>query len=552
MKILGISHPYSWNVAAALLVDGELVAFCEEERFSRVKHAPRSFPHKAMSYCLDAGGLSLSDVDEIAIGMEQHWSTVLPNLWPPQPPAFTLQKLRRNFREIRGGNRRMPFSLRDPRVKFCNHHLSHVASSFFVSGFERANFISLDGSGGGESGMLGWGEGTHLHVDHRVTNARSWGVLYELVTGALGFRMHSHEGKTMGLAAYGTPDIARFDFIDWDRPVPCIHRGRMRRFMRSLPRRAPDAPFEQSHYDLAATVQAVLERGLERMAAYLAARSGSRALCMAGGVALNCSANGKLLQSDAVDDIYVQPASSDAGVALGAAVLRHVQRTGQRPSTVFDHAYWGPAYDDDDIAAFLDEAKLPYERVDSIEGRTAELLAAGNIVGWFQGRMEVGPRALGGRSILADPAVSGMKDRVNAEVKHRETWRPFAPSMLEEDVASYVEGPHRSPFMILAFQARADRVEDFRAAVHVDNTARVQGVSAIANPRYHRLIEEFKRITGRGVILNTSFNDAEEPLVCTPRDAVRTFHATGLDALVLGRFLLRKPGLPGNGSRAPA
>jgi len=540
MKILGVSHPYSWNVAAALLVDGELVAFCEEERFTRVKHAPRSFPQRAMEYCLAHAGISLDEVDEIAIGMEQHWSTVLPNLWPPQPPGYALGKIRRNFKQIGRGNGRLPFSLRDPRVRFCNHHLSHVASSFYVSGLERANFISLDGSGGGESGMLGHGEGTRLEVAHRVSNAGSWGVLYEMVTDRLGFRAHSHEGKTMGLAAFGEPQPARFGFIDWNRAVPRIDRAAMTAALRAIERRAPDAPFTDEHYALAATVQHALERALLAMTRFLVARSGSRALCMAGGVALNCSANGRLLASGEVDDLYVQPASSDAGVALGAAVLRHVARTGERPRFVFDHAYWGPGYDDAAIERFLREAKLPYERVEGIEARTAELLAQGCIIGWFQGRMEVGPRALGGRSILADPAIPGIKDRVNAEVKHRERWRPFAPSMREEDVAEYVRGPYRSPFMILAFEARADRVEQFRAAVHVDGTARVQGVRREVNPRYYRLLEEFRRVTGRGVILNTSFNDAEEPLVCSPRDAVRTFYATGLDALVLGPFLLRK------------
>jgi carbamoyltransferase len=551
MKILGVSHPYSWNVAAALLVDGELVAFCEEERFSRVKHAPRSFPARAMDYCLTRAGLGLDEVDEIAIGMEQHWSTVVPNLWPPQPVDFLVRKLIRNFKQIGRGNGRMPFSRRDPRLHYCNHHLSHVASSFYVSGFDLANFISLDGSGGGESGMLGWGHGTRLHVAHRVTNAGSWGVLYELVTDRLGFRAHSHEGKTMGLAAYGDPDPDRFDFIDWSRPVPHIDRRGMHRHLRSIRRREPGEPFTDEHYRLAATVQAALERALLQMAQFLSHQSGSRTLCMAGGVALNCSANGKLLRSDAVDEIYVQPASSDAGVALGAAVLRHVQLTGERPRLVFDHAYWGPDYSDDEIEHLLVEAKIPYERADDIETRTADLLAQGQIVGWFQGRMEVGPRALGGRSILADPAIAGMKDKVNAEVKHREMWRPFAPSMLEEDVADYAVDAYRSPFMILAFQARPDRVNQFPAAVHVDDTARVQGVSRDRNPRYYRLIEEFKRITGRGVILNTSFNDAEEPLVCSPRDALRTFFATGLDVLVLGPFLVRKnSGATSVGARA--
>ena len=538
MKILGISHPYSWNVAAALLVDGELVAFCEEERFTRLKHAPRSYPERAVAYCLSRAGLELSDLDEIAIGMDRAWSTVVPNLWPPQPVGFALGKIRRNFKQIHRGNSRMPFRADDPKVHFCNHHLSHVASAFYVSGFDKAGFISLDGSGGGESGMLGYGDGTDLNVIHRVTNAESWGAMYERFTDKLGFRAHSHEGKTMGLAAFGTP--RELDFIDWNRPVPRIDRPGMLRFLKGIPRRGADEPLEQTHFDLAASAQAALERAMEQMARHVAERSGSRALCLSGGVALNCSANGKLVASDAVDDVYVQPASSDAGVALGAAVLRHVKRTGERPRLLFDHAYWGPEYSDDDIESVLQAAKVPYQKSNDIETRTAELIAGGEIVGWFQGRMEVGPRALGGRSILADPSIPGMKDRVNAQVKHREMWRPFAPSMLAEDMGDYTDRPYTSPFMILAFQAREDRIADLRAAVHVDNTARIQGVTREANPRYYGLISEFKRLTGRGALLNTSFNDSEEPLVCSPRDALRTFFATGLDSLVLGSFLVRK------------
>ena len=540
MKILGISHPYSWNTAAAVLVDGRLLAFAEEERFTRQKHAPRSFPRRAMDYCLQTAGLALGELDAIAIGMENHWSTVLPNLWPAQPPGFALGKIRRNFKHIGRGNSQLPFSRGDRRVAWCNHHLSHIASSFYLSGFERANFISLDGSGGGESGMLGWGEGTRLHVEHRVTNAGSWGVLYEMVTDALGFRAHSHEGKTMGLAAFGRPDIGRFDFIDWQQPVPRIDRDGMVRFMRGLKRRGADEPISEAHKDLAASVQEALERGLLQMARHLVERSGSRALCMSGGVALNCSANGKLLLSGVVDDIYIQPASSDAGVSLGAAVLRHVQLTGARPGFRFEHAYWGPEYSDDQIEAVLRESKLAYRRPDDIEAHTAKLLAQGRIVGWFQGRMEVGPRALGARSIIADPAIPGIKDKVNAEVKHREMWRPFAPSIREEIIGEYVQKPYESPFMILAFHAREDRIADFAAATHVDGTARVQGVKRHTNPRYYRLLEAFERETGRGVILNTSFNGAEEPLVCSPRDALRTFYCSGMDALAIGSFLVQK------------
>jgi len=540
LYILGLSHPYSWNTAAALLKDGQLIAFAEEERFLRLKHAPRSFPQKSMEYCLRTAGIELEDIDSIAIGMENWWQAILPNFWPLQPLRFTYGKIQRTVQEIRRGNELFPFSPHDKRVHFLNHHLCHIASSFYLSGFPKANVISLDGAGGGESGMLGWGEGLDLTIRQRVTNAGSWGALYERMTKALGFRPHSHEGKTMGLAAFGTPKPELFNFIDWSTPVPQIDHTKRNRFLRSLVHRKPGEELTQQHKDLAATVQDALERALLQMAKFLAKESGCKTLCMAGGVALNCSANGKLLQSEYVDDIYIQPASSDAGVALGAAVLQHVHMTSKRPGFLFDHAYWGPEYTNDEIEKVLKESKMPYKKVENVEEVTAGLLADGKIIGWFQGRMEVGPRALGNRSILADPSVKGIKDKVNAEVKHREMWRPFAPSMRHEDIGLYVEGPHQSPFMILAFEAKKDKVKEFAAAVHIDNTARVQGVTEEANPRYYKLISEFKKKTGRGVILNTSFNVAEEPLVCSPRDALRTFYCCGLDALVIGDFLLQK------------
>ncbi|OGJ56310.1 hypothetical protein A3D88_01470 [Candidatus Peribacteria bacterium RIFCSPHIGHO2_02_FULL_52_16] len=540
MIILGLTHPYGWNTAAALIRDGKLVAFAEEERFTRQKHAPLAFPAKAMAFALKEAGITLDQVDRIAIGMDSKWSVILPNFFPWQPLRFAYGKIERTMREIDRGNRQLPFSVHDPRLTFVNHHRAHVASSLFLSGFEQSNFISLDGAGGGESGMIGYGDGAKLEIYKRITNAGSWGALYERFTKVIGFKPHSHEGKTMGLAAFGTPHPEIIDFVDWSGEIPVINHTKRNRFLRSLKVRDPKDPLTQEQKDLAATVQDLLERALLHMTKYLVEKSGSRNLCMAGGVALNCSANGKLIHSGLIDNIYVQPASSDAGVALGAAVHEYVRLTGKRPDFVFDHAYFGPSYSDAEIEKLLKEAKVPYEPVENIAERTAELMSQGKIVGWFQGRMEAGPRALGGRSIVADPMIPGIKDKVNAEVKHREMWRPFAPAMRYEDIAEYVEGPYESPFMILAFQARKDRVDQFPAAVHVDNTARVQGVHKEVNPQYYALIEAFKKKTGRGVILNTSFNIAEEPLVCSPQDALRTYFSSGLDALAIGSFLLRK------------
>ncbi|HLD71793.1 MAG TPA: carbamoyltransferase N-terminal domain-containing protein, partial [Candidatus Peribacteraceae bacterium] len=374
MVILGLTHPYSWNTAAALLRDGKLVAFAEEERFTRQKHAPRTFPTKSMAYVLKEAGVTLDQVDRIAIGMDSKWSVILPNLWPPQPLRFAYGKIDRTMKEIQRGNELMPFSMKDPRVTFVNHHLAHVASSLYLSGFEKSNFISLDGAGGGESGMIGYGDGAKLEIYKRVTNAGSWGALYERMTKIIGFKPHSHEGKTMGLAAFGTPHPEIIDFIDWSGDIPVIDHGKRNKFLQRLRVRDPKDPLTQEQKDLAATVQDVLERALLHMTKYLVQRSGCRSLCMAGGVALNCSANGKLIHSGLIDHIYVQPASSDAGVALGAAVHEHVRLTGKRPDFVFDHAYWGPSYSDAEIEKILKEAKAPYEKVADIADATAELM----------------------------------------------------------------------------------------------------------------------------------------------------------------------------------
>jgi carbamoyltransferase len=427
------------------------------------------------------------------------------------------------------------------RVTFVNHHRAHAASTFFASGFPEANILSLDGSGGGESGILAVGKGTEIEILRTVSNRGSWGLIYELITEALGFRRHSGEGKTMGLAAYGTPDPEGLPFVEWDGEIPIIDPKKRKAFVASLKHRPADEPFSTEHKDLAATLQDTLERAGTRMAQWLYEQTGIRRLCLAGGTALNCSMNGKLAQLPFVDEIFVQPVAHDAGTALGAALTLHIEKTGQRPDWKMDHAYWGAAYDNETIENALQSfVGIRVHRSNDICAETARLLAADRIVGWFQGRFEIGPRALGNRSILANPAHPEMKDLINTKVKNREPWRPFAPSMLEEEVGRYFESPMPSPYMILAFDVKPSRQDELTSAIHVDGTGRPQTVSKLTNPRYWELIKRFQDETGIPAVLNTSFNVRGQPIVNTPHQAIDTFLNCGMDVLAIGDYIAYK------------
>jgi carbamoyltransferase len=366
-------------------------------------------------------------------------------------------------------------------------------------------------------------------------------LLYELVTGRLGFRRHSGEGKVLGLAAYGEPHPAGLPCIDWDGNIPRIDPARRKAFIDSLPLRGKDEPLTEWHKNLAATLQDSLERAGTQMASWLYDQTGIRHLCLAGGTALNCSMNGKLAQLPFVDEIFIQPAAHDSGTALGAALYVHVQKTGKRPDWKMEHAYWGPEYlpeaVEEALEAFHD---LHYRRSEDIFTETAAHLAEGKIIGWFQGRSEVGPRALGCRSILGNPSDPTMKDRMNNQVKHREPWRPFAPSILEEEMARYIREPIPSPFMILAFDTRSETREEIISAIHVDGTCRPQTVSRSTNPRYWELINAFRSITGVPAVLNTSFNVAGQPIVNSPFEAIDTFLNCGMDMLAIGDYLVWK------------
>ena len=536
MVILGITSPGGDDNAAAILVDGKLVGMVEEERLNRIKHAAKMPPAKAIAWCLDQAGCSLAEVDVIAIGFSDPRT-----VFTSTSRSIAARRLRRLpvFRSLREENR--DFRLQryyvgqllsalgidsgDERLMWVRHHVAHAASAFFLSPFERANIISLDGNGGEDAGLYGVGIGSSIDVLRYVDREQSWGVFYEGFTAGLGFRPHNDEGKVMGLAAYGDPSEGVFPFVtlDGEGGWPTYHRAGLYEEIRRIRRRTREVyPIDGYYEHVAARLEFTLEAALSRAAEELHNRTGLTDLCLAGGTALNCSANGKLLQLPFVKRLFVQPAASDSGTALGAAVHAHVQHTGQRPLTVFDHAYWGPEYSNDEIEATLKQAKITYRRSEDVSREAARLIADDKIVGWFQGRMEVGPRALGNRSILANPGDPRMKDLVNNNVKFREPWRPFAPSILAEHMEEYFGTKHPSPFMILAFQAQPEIADRIPAALHVDGTGRPQTVERTTNPRYWHLIDEVRNLTGTPVVLNTSFNVDSEPIVCTPTNALAT------------------------------
>lgn len=526
--ILGVTHPISYNNGAYLLVDGKLVAMVEEERFNRFKHSPRVAAKRSIQYCLDHAKIDLEDADFYAVGWDYATSRY---------PSFNLRRYAVNKHLMN----QLPFNRRSKKIRYVNHHVAHALSAYYLSGFQESNIISLDASGGGESGILAIGRADDVEIVKVISNDSSWGTLYSNITTLLGFQAHSHEGKTMGLAPYGTPDPEAFDFIRWDNEIPEIDRPGMKRFVGSMEPRKKGEPLNQKHKDLAASAQYALERAGIQMSEYLYRRSGIRNLCLAGGCALNCSMNGKLVRLPDVDHVFIQPAAHDVGTALGAAVQVHREITGSRPKIRFNHALWGPEYSNHEIEEILKRSHLStYKRSPELCKEVAELLIHGKIVGWFQGRMEVGPRALGARSILADPRTIEIKDILNKNVKGREPWRPFAPSFLAEDFGEYVENPYASPFMIIAFQGKDGIVQNIQGATHVDRTVRAQTVERRIQPKYWEVINEFKKLAGVPAVLNTSFNVAGQPIVCTPFDALSTFFACGLDYLAIGDFLVWK------------
>jgi carbamoyltransferase len=581
MNILGI-NAYHGNASAAIVCDGRLIAAVEEERFNRVKYAA-GFPTQAIRYCLKEAGLTLAGVDHVAVPRNPSARLATKLFYALRMPSFARERVKvlTKFTGIPEALARI-FDA-DPRklaAKFhrVEHHQAHLASSFYCSPFERAALLSADGLGDFASTMWGTGSGSRLNIDGAVVFPHSLGLFYSGVTQYLGFLKFGDEYKVMGLAAYGEPErmdafrkIVQFDansddngfrlgldFFTHHRGGPemswaeadktptlgKVFSGEMARKLG--PVRAPEEPLEQRHRNLAASLQARLEEVYLGMLRKLAAQTRMKAVCLAGGVAFNCVANGKIFDATPFEQVYVQPAAGDAGLAVGAALHVWHQKLGKPRSFVMDHAYWGPGYSREEVRRAIDSngiaqngycvTELPERELTS---KTAALVADGKILGWFQGRSEWGPRALGNRSIVADPRRPEMKEILNRRIKHREIFRPFAPSILTESVADYFEKSHPSPFMTLAYSVRAEKRDKIPAPTHVDGTGRLQTVTREANPRYHALISAFRDLTGVPVLLNTSFND-NEPIVCRPEEAIDCFLRTQMDALVLGDFLISR------------
>jgi len=582
MNILGI-NAYHGNASAAIVCDGRLIAAVEEERFNRVKYAA-GFPAQAIRYCLKEAGLTLAEIDHVAVPRNPYARLATKLFYALRMPSFTREraKVLVKFKGIPGALAQA-FDVDPGRIKAqfhrIEHHQAHLASAFYCSPFERAALLSADGLGDFASTMWGAGNGSRMKIDGVVTFPHSLGLYYSAITQYLGFLKFGDEYKVMGLAAYGQPeqleqfrDIARFDpasnrngfklgldyflhhrtgpEMSWAEAdkTPVLGKMFSEEMERRLgPVRSPDQPLEQRHKNLAASLQARLEEVYLGLLRKLSARTGAKAVCLAGGVAFNCVANGKIFDATPFEQVYVHPAAGDAGLAVGAAFHVWHQLLGKPRSFVMDHAYWGPEYSKEEIRRAVDSSGLKLKGCDVAElneqelmKRAAAIIADGKILGWFQGRAEWGPRALGNRSIVADPRRPEMKEILNRRIKHREIFRPFAPSILTEATAEYFEKSHPSPFMTLAYAVRPEKREKIPAPTHVDGTGRLQTVTREANSRYHALISAFRDLTGVPVVLNTSFND-NEPIVCRPEEAIDCFERTQMDALVLGDILITRP-----------
>jgi carbamoyltransferase len=594
MIILGISAFYH-DSAAAIIRDGLIVAAAQEERFTRKKH-DSNFPQAAIKYCLQEAGIALNEVDYVAFYdkpflkferlLETYlsfapkgftsFSTAIP-IWLREK-LFLKDLLKRELLRLS-----IDYDV-DGRLRFSEHHLSHAASAFFPSPFERAAVLTLDGAGEWTTSSLALGNGCNLSIVKEIEFPHSLGLLYSAFTYYTGFKVNSGEYKVMGLAPYGVP---RYTKIIFENLIDVKSDGSFRLDMSYFdyctglrmtnqkfddlfggPARRPEDKLTQREMDLAASIQAVCEEVMLRLTRAIAIETGESNLCLAGGVALNCVANGKILRDKSFKNIWIQPAAGDAGGAIGAAyAIHHIHLGNERKVDIHGQdgmfgSYLGPTYSNAEIIKQLSALGAKYEVLDDgkLISECANALASNNALGWFQGRMEFGPRSLGGRSILADPRSPTAQSTLNLKVKYRESFRPFAPSVLSEDVAEWFDIQEQSPYMLLVAEVVKSKQKamsineenlfgieklnvprsDIPAVTHVDYSARVQTVHELTNPRYHALLSEFKRLTGCPVLVNTSFNVRGEPIVCSPEDAFRCFMGTEMDVLAIGNCFLRK------------
>jgi len=581
MNILGL-HASGPNTASCLLVDGELIAFAEEERFTRVKLATNSIPVRSTAYCLGAGKLSLSQIDNITLGWDYYkyphkmkkfyaehmnhpdkddYSKVYESisLYEKDPSIFT--------KKLEIAYRRSGYFEQFPKVVFHPHHMSHAYSVFYPSPFEESIILIIDGSGEEMATSVWIGKGDNVSLIQTINLPDSLGYFYAALTEYLGFSAFTGEGKVMGLAPYGRPNLKirkKLDKILWTEgdsykinPEYIYFAKRTFSFRHTdkvidllgKPARVPESDLTTWHYQLAWEVQYKLEQIVKILVQNVVRKTGIHNICIAGGVAMNCKLNGFIGTLDCIDRCFVIPASNDAGASFGSALIQSkgkISRLREKAQKI--SVYSGPEFSNEEIEAILKEFKITYKIIknDELFDYVADRLAAGKILGWFQGRMEVGARALGNRSILANPALPNMKDKINLEVKHREYFRPFAPAILEKHASKYFNVRNKSDYaqlhqwMLQAAQVLPGKEYEIPAVIHVDKSIRPQIVNSKSNHRFNNLLEAFFQKTGVPVLLNTSFNVRGEPIVCKPEEAIRCFFSTGLDILVMQNIVLEK------------
>jgi carbamoyltransferase len=554
---LGFNYSQMHDSSASIARDGELLFAVAEERISRIKH-DAGFPHHAIRACLEFAKVRPDQLDFICQGWPAPHHMFLSDLKCFARGQFPINYLNvlnvmRLFASMahqNGGFRRFTqqFGPTRAQMRFVDHHLAHAISAYAYSGLDNAAVVVMDGRGAWEASSIWYGHDGYL--DHVLTIPwpNSLGLFYAQFTQYLGFVPNSDEWKVMGLAPYGQPGVKLDEFISLNHEsyrvnAPLLfdrNHGASAIARRLGPERKPESEIDDNFKNIAFAVQDACEVAMLALVKLATQKTRCRNVCLAGGVALNSKANGKIQASGLVENIFIQPAASDDGVALGAVLAPCMDRGGRLPLRPLRHAYLGPEYSDDEIEKALRTYKLRATRLSDVAGTTAGLLASGKIIGWFQGRMEFGPRALGHRSILADPRDPEMNAKVNNAVKFREWWRPFAPSMLREVAGEYLENACESPFMILTNPVRPEKRGVIPSVTHVDGSARPQTVEKNINPLYWNLISEFGKRTGVPVVMNTSFNLRGEAIVNTPTEAVRTFFSSGMDALVIGSYLVEK------------
>lgn len=553
--------------AASISYNGKLLAAAEQERFNREKHTSE-FPYDAIKYCLDSCNISIDDLKSISIHVDR-FKFIYGRIWEllrfmprslsmfkkgaTMMPATNRFTILTNLEKIIG--ERLSFN-KFPEVHGVEHHMAHAASAFYVSEFDHSAIVTIDGIGETATGIIAEGKGTHIKKIEEISFPQSLGFFYAAMTQYLGFRANSDEYKVMGLSAYGEPEF----YDEFKKIVRPKDKGRYkmdlsyfryqysgnRGFMFSPklekkfgPARKPIGEVNSRYKNIASSIQKLLEDICLDIVNHASTLVKSKNLCMAGGVTLNCLMNRRVLKESRFENLFIQPAANDAGNSLGSALHTAILTDRNERESIMKHAYWGPEFSDNEIETTLKNNHLKYDRVNDVARQTAAYIADGKIVGWFQGRMEFGPRALGNRSIVIDPRRKEMKDILNLRVKKREEFRPFAPSVLEEFSSSYFDLDVPSPYMLLIAKVHPDRRNDIPAVTHVDGTSRIQTVSKQTNPLYWELINEFNKLTGVPVILNTSFNE-NEPIVCTPDEAVNCFLKTQFDVLTIGNFIVSK------------